>query len=213
MLLIDFPADTYTHCLNNNIKLAKIKNCLITHTHLDHLYLDELFLRKPVFSNLPAENILTFYGLPGAMQKINEELDATENEMVKTKALTPYIRTQIGEYTVTALNALHDPSTFPAFYIIEDKSGKTILYAHDTGYFIDEVWEYFKNNEIKFDLVSLDCTEANRPATDYLRHMGLNANVKVKNKLIEMNCADEKTVFISNHFSHNASDVLYEEFS
>ena len=43
--------------------------------------------------------------------------------------------------------------------------------------------------------------------------MKLNDNIKVKNRLIEMNCTDENTIFISNHFSHNGIDVLYEDFS
>jgi len=28
-----------------------------------------------------------------------------------------------------------------------------------------------------------------------------------------LGCADEKTIFCSNHFSHNGTNVLYEEFS
>ena len=212
-LLIDFPGDTYMHCLDNDIELAKIKHCLITHTHSDHLYLDEISMRKPVFSNLPTDDVLTFYGLSGAMAFIDKELDATANKMVKTQVLTPYTKTQVGEYVVTTISAIHDPSSFPAFYIIEDKDGKTILWAHDTNYFSEEIWKYFKDHKIKFDLVSLDCTEGNRPEMHYVGHMNLNDNIKIKNKLIEMNCADENTIFISNHFSHNGFDVLYEEFN
>lgn len=210
-LLIDFPGDTYMHCLDNDIELATIKHCLLTHTHSDHLYLDEISMRKPVFSNLSADDVLTFYGLAGAMQVIDNEIAAKDNKMVKTQVLTPYTKTQIDEYTVTTIDAIHDPSSFPAFYIIKDKEGKTILWAHDTNYFSEEMWEYFKANKIKFDLVSLDCTEGNRPEMHYVGHMNLNDNIKLKNKLIEMNCADKNTIFISNHFSHNGFDVLYED--
>ena len=38
-------------------------------------------------------------------------------------------------------------------------------------------------------------------------------NVDVKNRMIKMGVADEKTIFVSNHFSHNGSCVTYEEFS
>ena len=30
-------------------------------------------------------------------------------------------------------------------------NGKSILYAHDTGYFLDETWEYIENSGIVFD--------------------------------------------------------------
>ena len=91
-----------------------------------------------------------------------------ENQVAKTKILDPYTRTQIDEYVVTAIDAIHDPSSFPACYIIEDREGKTILWAHDINYFSEEMWEHFKDNKSKFDLVALDCTEGNRPAMHYV---------------------------------------------
>jgi phosphoribosyl 1,2-cyclic phosphate phosphodiesterase len=42
--------------------------------------------------------------------------------------------------------------------------------------------------------------------------MGLEENVLVKNKMIELGYADENTVFISNHFSHNGTNVFYDDF-
>lgn len=215
-ILIDFPADTFVHCLNNDIELAKIKHCLITHTHSDHLYLNELEMRLPVFSHLSTDSLLTFYGLEGTMKKIDGYVEnelSGKPRMVATEILKPYIKTQIDEYTVTALNATHDVRSYPAFYIIEDSEGKSILYAHDTNYFSEEVWKYLDENKPKFSLVSVDCTEAMLPAMHYVGHMNLNDNVRIKNKLVELGCADENTIFISNHFSHNGVNVLYEEFS
>ena len=43
--------------------------------------------------------------------------------------------------------------------------------------------------------------------------MNLNDCKKVKSLLLEMGCAHKGTVFCLNHFSHNGTDVLYEEFS
>lgn len=51
-LLIDFPADTYMHFLQYNLPLAKIKHCIITHSHADHLYPNDLQMRKNGFSHL-----------------------------------------------------------------------------------------------------------------------------------------------------------------
>lgn len=215
-LLIDFPADTYMHCLDNDIELANIEHCLITHTHLDHLYLDDLNMRAPIASNVSKEKPLTLYGSSRAILKIKGHINSIFAEpegYLQTKAIVPYEKTQVGEYTVTALNATHDIFSFPIFYIIEDKWGKSLLYAHDTNYFSEEVWKYLENNLPKFNLVSLDCTEANLPEMHYVGHMNLKDNVMVRNRMIEIGAADENTVFVSNHFSHNGIGVLYEEFS
>ena len=49
-----------------------------------------------------------------------------------------------------------------------------MLYAHDTGYFLDPVWEYLASRkDLRLGLVSLDCThgwEENRQ-----NHMGFTA--------------------------------------
>ena len=43
--------------------------------------------------------------------------------------------------------------------------------------------------------------------------MNFGKNLQVRDRLVAMGCADEKTVFCSNHFSHNGKHVNYEEFS
>jgi len=58
------------------------------------------------------------------------------------------------------------------FYIIK-QGEKTLLYAHDTGYFYDEVFEYIKDKGIVFDLASLDCTNIDIPISDEGSHMGI----------------------------------------
>ena len=49
-LLIDFPADSYGHFLNNGIEPDKIKYLLITHSHRDHLCTDDLDTRHGVYA-------------------------------------------------------------------------------------------------------------------------------------------------------------------
>ena len=50
-LLLDFPADTYSHFLQNGVKGDKIEYLLITHAHSDHFYLDDLFMRNGFFAH------------------------------------------------------------------------------------------------------------------------------------------------------------------
>ena len=58
----------------------------------------------------------------------------------------------------------------------------------------------------------MDCTNA-MLSMQYIGHMCLDDNIKVKERLTELGCADENTIFCSNHFSHNGFNVLYEELS
>lgn len=215
-LLIDFPADTYMHCLNNGIDLTTIKNVLITHNHSDHLYVDDIVMRFPGFSNQGEENPITFFGTHGVMQAINGHIyrkNYNPSAWIKTQALVYYQPEMVGEYRVTALEAVHDQGACPAIYIIENPAGKRLLYAHDTDYFKDSVWAYLEQNPMHFDFVSLDCTNGNMKKVDYIGHMSLDVNIRVKERLMQIGCADEKTVFCCNHFSHNADDVLYETFA
>ncbi len=55
---------------------------------------------------------------------------------------------------------------------------------------------------VRFDLVSLDCTYATLQDNDFEGHMNLNANLKIKEQLISFCLADDNTIFIANHFSH-----------
>ena len=60
--------------------------------------------------------------------------------------------------------------------------------------------------------MSLDCTQANDEVMSYIGHMNLNDNIRVRERLIKIGCADENTMFICNHFSHNGKNVLYDQF-
>lgn len=123
-----------------------------------------------------------------------------ENIMVKDrKAISVhYIKKfetfETAGYTVTALQADYTANLDPVFYIVS-KSGKNILYAHDTGFFPKQTWDYIENSKIKFDLVSLDCTSAILPKA-YSYHMGLNVCRDVKNRLLQNGNADKNTISV-----------------
>lgn len=213
-LLIDFPADTYLHCLRDHINLTQIQHCLITHTHSDHLYLNDITMKMPGFGEQGYP--ITFYGREGAMQKINGKIHSDmidPSSVVKVQPLELYTPTKIADYTVTAFRALHDEQSFPCIYAIQDNEGKAMLYGNDTHYFLDEVFEYLEKNPIHFHAVFLDCTFGALEKMTWVGHMCLNDNLRIAKRLKELGCADENTLFYSHHFSHNAVGVKYAEFS
>jgi phosphoribosyl 1,2-cyclic phosphate phosphodiesterase len=55
----------------------------------------------------------------------------------------------------------------------------------------------------------MDCTNGTWDC-EYYGHMGANDNLRMREKLLANGAADEHTVFVANHFSHNGL-VSYEE--
>ncbi len=207
-LLVDFGPDTYMHMLQHNLHLTQIKHVLITHCHQDHFYIDDLLTRAAPFGN--ADGIMHVYG--------NNMLSALYHHNVVTRGIYPntdkalriveleeFETVTVGGYEVTPLLADHNPAKKCFIYMIQ-KDGKTLLYANDTGYFKDEVWEYLKGR--KFDLVSLDCNHLDMQV--YHNHMSIPCCRKVRERLLLMNCIEKTTPCVLTHFSHNHGGIQEE---
>jgi len=87
----------------------------------------------------------------------------------------------------------------------------TFLYAHDTGYLYDEVFDHLKEKRIRLHGVSFDCTNGLIPIKDTGSHMGFENIARVIERLRSIGAVDETTAMTVNHFSHNASP-LQEDF-
>lgn len=199
-LLIDFPADTYHHFLENGIEGDKIKYLIITHAHADHLYATDLYNRHGCYAHNMRVPTLEVFCSGSTASHIGQPPN------VKVTVLEPFKSVEFGDYRVTALPARHMPNGEPFFYIIEN-CGKTLLYAHDTGYFFEEVFDFIKENNIRFDMVSLDCTNVDIAIPDTGSHMGFPNIGRVLERLEAFGAVDSKTVKCVNHFSHNGNPL------
>ena len=209
-LLIDLPPDTYFHVIKDSLDLTKIKHILFTHSHEDHFYPYDLHRTYPPFAYNENNEEITVINIYGN-ESINNYAADFENysNILNFHEIHAYEKFKIGEYIITPLKADHDFSQNCLIYIIEDDKSK-ILYANDTGYFFEEVWEYMQNNinNKKFDFVSLDTT--NGIINERRGHMGIDAGYDIKKRLTEIGAADGHTVFCFNHFSHNGVKI-YDE--
>lgn len=207
-LLIDFPPDTLVHSQTYKLDWANISNCLITHSHSDHFYIEDIGMMRHGYA-MPC-NDFTYYSGEEVVTKIKDYIEKHSMPRVFCMQLNPYqtveIKSKSVTHSVTAYPANHCAAQ-PLFYSIEN-NGKRLLYAHDTGVFNEQTFVFLKK-EGYFNLVSLDCTGCNR--FDWVdHHMGLTANVAVKNRLIKEGIADQNTIFVLNHFSHNGG-ATYDE--
>lgn len=209
-LLLDLPADTYYHFLENKIEGDKIKYLFITHSHADHLYPSELQMRCGAYAHNMREQFLQLYCGKGAYEKIHSTVGIPQGIIMNV--LKPYQTVIVGDYEVTALPARHMQGDEALIYII--RSDKTILYAHDTGYFFEEVFTFIKENSIVFDMVSLDCTNILIPIADDSAHMGLDNIGRLLERLENIGAVTDKTIKYVNHFSHNANPqhIILKEY-
>ncbi|MGN1129445.1 MAG: MBL fold metallo-hydrolase [Candidatus Flemingiibacterium sp.] len=208
-LLIDFPADTYSHILKNNIDLLNVRDVLITHSHSDHLYPTDIEMLAPGFSHVPEGYHMSFYGSDKVGEAVESKLGSLRG-LASFTEVKPFETFKAGDYTVTALPGVHDKKAGPLIYMISD-GVSTVLYAHDTHFFCDEVWEFFESTKPRFDFVSLDCTNALTPLT-YIGHMSAEENKLIRERFLSEGYADKKTIFAANHFSHNGEGVVYDDY-
>lgn len=199
-LLIDFPADTYSHFLQNGVKGDKIEYLLITHAHQDHFFSGDLFIRSEPFSHNMRAPILKLF----CPKTVYESFDSIP-ENVELTMLKSYQTVEFGHYKITGLPAKHMLGSEAFIYVIQ--GDKTLLYAHDTGYFYEDVFSYIEKNKIVFDMISLDCTNVDIPISDEGAHMGFPNIERVLNRLCSMGAVTDSTVKYVNHFSHNGNPI------
>jgi len=118
----------------------------------------------------------------------------------------PYQTLTFGKYSVTPLPARHSLGNDAVFYMVSD-GDKTLLYAHDSGFFYPEVFEYIKERKLYFDCVTLDCTNAHLPSEETACHMGLDNVEKTLNVFREIGAIDKDSKLFVNHFSHNGDPI------
>lgn len=209
-LLIDLPADTYIHAINNDLEMFKVKYLLLTHEHGDHFYPQELNVRGHWYAPSLKQK-LVIIGSKVVYDKYLKFTDAMSQgvrDLIEFRVVNAFEKINLGDYEITALPARHGSMTGFIFDI--QKDGKRILYAHDTGYFLDSVFDWIKSNGVRYDFVTLDCTNVEFTPSDESFHMGLDNDQRLKQKLVSLGAIDDKTLTYVNHFSHNANP-LHEE--
>ncbi|MBE6580948.1 MAG: hypothetical protein E7650_04940 [Ruminococcaceae bacterium] len=205
-LLVDLPPDTLYHFHTNRIESHKIKYLLITHSHKDHLYEQELLCRAPIRSKNLDVPLLRVFCAQGAYDKLTA-VDLN-TDYVQVNLIKPFEPFTLDGYRVTPLPARHSPGDEAVIYLIEGE--KTLLYAHDTGYPFDEVFDYLSTKGVRLDMATYDCAYVERYVNDEGTHMGIDNVRRVVKRLTDLGVADEKTLHCINHFAHGGQS-LYDD--
>ena len=201
-LLIDFPADTYHHFLSHGIEGDTVRYLLLSHAHSDHLYPMDLTIRHGCYAHRMRAPTLSVVASP----YVASTLGALPN--VEVTPIRPFESVTLGPYRVTALPARHmqeRPVGDALFYLIEGE--RTLLYAHDTGFFFEDVFDFLQKEHICLDMLSLDCTNADIPIGDTGSHMGFANHERLLKRLRDGGVLSADTLCYVNHFSHNGNPL------
>ena len=205
-LMLDFPCDTYLHALREGIDLSAVRYLLITHSHSDHFYPAELVLHGGCYGHSMTSQQLHIYCNQAVKdyfyRAAAHELEKNIESTLHFHIVTPFEPFTTGGYRITPLPAKHMQTEQALFYLIE-KDGRSLLYAHDTGRFYPQVYDYLQKTGIQLDVVSLDCTSGQLENGEDGGHMSVPDDIVVKQQLLARGIASAQTRFIMNHFSHN----------
>jgi len=202
-LMIDLGDDTYCHTLKEGIALTKLKYLLITHSHIDHYNPTILKYRGGDYATAVYEEYLNVYS-PIAVKEIYDNLergkpsDDVESKIIFTVPVEfePFYA---DSYTIHALLANHKKNEKCYIYCVE-KDGKRVLFGNDSAFYPEETFDYLRDKHL--DLAFLDCTYGLQTGGLDNSHMDFSVNLQVKEKFYANKTADDRTIFVSTHFTH-----------
>lgn len=210
VIKIDLPPDTLAHVhAYSQIDLAKLQHLIFTHTHDDHFAVRELQYLSPNFA--PCRKApLNVWGTAELIHKMMPEMDQFfERAPLRFNSVVPFDTMTIGHLEVTPITAHHKQDELCLNYILKDLkgSGKTLLYASDTGWYDPPTWEYLATRQV--DSVIIECGKGNSRNT-YDGHLSLTEVIQARARLLEDGVVKEDTPFYLTHIAHTGL-LLHDE--
>ncbi|MCM1437919.1 MAG: MBL fold metallo-hydrolase [Roseburia sp.] len=205
-LSVDFPPEAYVHSLAHGVNLSALKYVLVTHSHMDHFYAHDFILRGYKYAETDGGKMNIF----GNAEVCGVFSECTRREM-RNEVLNNIVLTELhafeklnaGAYRVLTLPAMHGTAEEALLYYVE-KGGKGYLHLCDTGALSDGAVEFLAQNKAHANAVTFDCTFLDAPPKECARHMCVEDNMEIINRLNAAGVADRQTKCVITHFSHNA---------
>ncbi|MGQ9525692.1 MAG: MBL fold metallo-hydrolase [Armatimonadota bacterium] len=204
---IDMGPDTMAHSIRYNLALENLQHLLVTHSHQDHWLPSELYYRKPGFSLVPEDAVLTVHGNEHVVGSLRERLgDELGRYRLALNPIKLWEWIDLGDgVSAVPIEADHAQQETAVNYVIR-ANGKTLLQGNDTGWYPEQTWEFL--SQLRLDVVLLDCTNGKIDAGR--GHMGCSWVVRARDRLAEAGALAENCRFVATHFSHNGG-WLHEE--
>lgn len=195
---IDFGPDLFYHMLKYGLRYDRLRELVITHSHMDHFMPDELLMRRKGMSQMPETSRLRITGSSDVTERVQTLFGDMEQYLLTLNPVSHGSRVMLcDDVELTACQADHGaPDSL--FYAFRTKE-YSLLIANDTGWFPGKTWDLLK--EFTFDAVVLDCCfmHWDNPCG----HLGGESFVACLEELRKQGSLKENAQLIANHFSHN----------
>lgn len=196
-VMIDIGEDYVSTAAKLQDDLYDVEHFLFTHTHADH-FNDRFFWSRRCGAKMP-EHPVTVYFADEAFDYIYEKYNNEVN--VDFKKLEFGKTYKICDMEVTPLRGMHstDKEKYSANYLVKLSDGRMLYYGVDSGYYIDETFEFLK--DYKLDIFISECTyPRERPIEESIAtHMDLSRCVENIDKLFENGTIDSNTDIYITH--------------
>ena len=205
--MVDFGPDAFWQSVAFGIDWKELKQIIFTHQHSDHCNPVELGWRQKGFSqNAPA---LTIYGSPEIRKYCESIMGKTDMKSVDLWPDTTWVEPENGvplqahNMEIFSIPARHSAEDARNYILTRD--GKSLLIAHDSGFWTEEAWNTIAGRTV--DCVIFDGTCALKFADVEDGHMGAAVGVRFRDELLKRGILKQGGLAVVNHFSHNGNSL------
>lgn len=224
-IMIDIGQDFAAQAIRLGDDLSEVEHFLFTHTHSDHFNYSMFWLRLIASAEPPKHAVKVYltddaysyidkvlYSTPLLIDKNGEYLKEKNVEFVKLEFNHTY---KINDIEVTPLRGAHHTALEKnsANYLIKLSDGRLMYYALDSGYYLDDTFEYLKN--FKLDILVGECTfpSIGGEGDGCPVHMDLTSCTATLDKLYENGTIDEQTdIYLSHIEAKGMNHAQLEEY-
>ena len=198
-VLVDFGPDLIGQTLAFGLDLSRLRHLLVTHTHGDHFLPEYLLFRRPGYSAVPSDAMLTVHGNEAVRRGV-EALPLPLAELqVQCRTIRAGEEIALGEgRSALALRAAHNPEEECLLYLLRSPGG-AILIANDSGWWPEETWERLAQERV--DVAIIDCTYG--LSTNLGGHLPATEVIHAAAELRRLDILSPTGRVLANHFSHN----------
>ncbi|MEE0728484.1 MAG: MBL fold metallo-hydrolase [Clostridium saudiense] len=198
-LLIDCGPDFAVACSNYGLNMNKLKYLLITHAHFDHWYPENIEIRSGRYLREKTKQKLNILGNSSVFYKLQQLGYRDEELNINRIEAIAYEKYNLNPYLIIPIYANHAHEYGYALNYIIICNDKKILYATDTGLYSSSNYSFLQ--KYYFDIIIIDSTNFIGKTSN--NHLNVDGILHMKTKFNEIKAADDHTIYICTHFSHN----------
>ena len=210
--LIDCGPDFYSVSTRFKLELNDLQNVFVTHTHEDHLsFTNANFIRNSItracgpvnlyLSQAGYDYLYDAYSTFKDKYTRREGIRALERGLVELHVVKPGHIFNAGGYIIMPVNTCHKASpTETALNYRFEKSGKSLLYACDTGWYLEESLDILRGSNLS--VLIMEGTWGNNWELPIEQHLSAKAFLTQLETFSKYGIISSDTRIFVTHISH-----------